>query len=347
MNRIPNRILVVKTHAMGDVLMTTPAIRALRQQFPKSRIHYLTSNSAAEMIKDNPNVDRVIRIPDSLFFQHKLFSIGRLLWQLRMNRYDLLILFQPNKWMQQVFRCIRPRAYAGLSSSVTPSFLDYSAPWRMDREKYVADDFLSLIRMLGTDSLDTRIEFFINEQDRKRAIDLLGSQNLDSTRLVILAPGGGMNPRDQVFQKLWSVERYMELTIKLKEKGFQILAVGSEADRERVAPLLTHNCVVDLLGKTSVGMLAMLMTLARVTITNDSMPAHLAISQTAPVVILFGPTRWKALLPEEGRFVAVFSKVDCAPCYDNEPFPGCSKRDCIDAISVNDVWEAVKVMLKI
>ncbi len=340
------KILIVKTHAMGDVLMTTPAVRALRHLHKSSIIHYLTGESAAGMLEGNPHIDQVISIPDDLFFKRRLLRIFSLLRYLRLNRYDMLVLFQPNRIIQQLFRLIGAGVYAGFDRGGNASFLDVVAPWREDRNQYVALDFLNLIKSMGSKSEDLKLEFNCSTSDREWAKNFEKTYGTDAKGLAVIAPGGGINPRDTVLQKVWPASRFRSLIDRLHSDGYRVIVVGTELDRRSLTPILEHPHIIDLIGRTSIGRLAALISAARVTITHDSMPAHLAISQSAPVVIIFGPSRWQSLLPPVGCYQVVAARTACAPCYDNEPFPGCDRMECIESISVEDVWEAINAIVK-
>ncbi len=344
--RAPKKILIVKTHAMGDVLLTTPAIRALRHLYGSSTIHYLTGESAAAMLEGNPHIDKVLSIPDDLFFKRKIMRIVFLLSRLRSTRYDMLILFQSNRIIQQMFRLIKARTYAGFDRGESAHYLNVVAPWRPDRNQYVAADFLSLVNNLGSKSDDVRLEFNISKSDRDWAEEFGRIHGSNTRGLVVMAPGGGINSRDTVLQKVWPASRFRILLDRLHAQGYRVAVVGAESDRRTIASILDHPQCVDLVGRTPIGRLAALIAAARVTITNDSMPAHLAISQSAPVVILFGPSRWQSLLPPAGRYRVVAARSACAPCYDNEPFPGCDRMECIESISEEDVWEAIRAIVK-
>jgi len=119
-----------------------------------------------------------------------------------------------------------------------------------------------------------------------------------------------------------------------------------ESDLPAAQKVVDVEGVCNFIGKTSLIELAAMMTCSVLTITNDSVPLHLAIATGCPVVPIFGPSRSRALLPEKGKYFAVTPSSDCAPCYDNEPFPGCRDTKCIDSITVEMVWMAVREALK-
>ncbi|HPQ39174.1 MAG TPA: glycosyltransferase family 9 protein [bacterium] len=335
------KILAVKTHAMGDVLMTTPAIRALKHRFPDSVIHYLTGQWSAPALENNPHIDTVISVPDSMFHQKRFLRLAKLIMQLRAERYDACALFQPARMM---------RVFAGLTGarrivSPGPDGSDQSgstvSQWRACRDRYVAEDFMDVVRLLGTSTGDLRLEYCVTRDAMERVDRLLLNRHAQSDDFLLVCPGGGRNPRDFVRQKLWPLDRFAQVIEFAISDGIPVIMAGGRSDGEYLASLGDGTGVVNLAGKTSLAELAALLTRARMLLTNDSAPMHLALAVGCPFVAIFGPTRRAALLPASGRFMTVEAAFPCAPCYDNEPFKACERMDCIQSIDVDTVWKAV------
>lgn len=344
MNTSPSnlqRILIVKTHALGDLLLLTPALRALKKHYQTAKIDFLTGYWSSEAIKSNPYIDSIISIPDQVFHDPKPLALMRLAWRLRHNDYDFGVIFQPSQFMHWFVRSTGIKHIAAPVSSRCHYPVHYASTWRLNRNRYIVEDFLDVVRTMGISSDGIELDFVVPEGAIQSVATLLHDSHLKKREYVVICPGGGRNPRDWVAQKIWPVENYFQLVGRIQNEGIKVVLAGAESDREQIRSLLGIPNIIDLVGKTSFAELAELLKNARMLITNDSAPMHLALSVRCPFIALFGPSRWRALLPETGRFVVMHADIPCAPCYDNEPFGKCDRFDCIRSIDVNGVYESV------
>jgi len=335
------RILAVKTHALGDVLMVTPAIRALRQRYPKARIDFLVGEWASPVLKDNPHIDKIIQVPDIVLFKKKPIPLLKLILKLRSRKYDLAVLFQPSRSVRRLIRFTGAKELVGLSHSSDAALLDSAIPFRKDRSRYVGQDFLDVVRELGAEPDGEYMEIVLSSADMEFRHALFDDFALKEKQYVIVCPAGGHNPRDTVFQKIWSLQGYIEVAQRLMDMQYSVIVTGSDSEREGLKKIRELKGIIDFSGKLTIQQLGALMQKAALVITNDSFPLHLSLAVECPVVPIFGPTRKEALLPAKGKLLPVCSSADCAPCYDNEPFPGCNKEDCMKAIDLAKVWEMV------
>jgi len=336
----PKRILVVKTHAIGDLLMTTPAIRAIRQHFPDARIDLLTGSWSADAVSNNSNLDGIIKVPDSVFHSRNIFSLIKLIKDLRKNKYDLGVIFQPSKAIHFLI-LLSGVATIAAPSSRWPCLVTYPSLWRLNRNRYVVEDFLDVVRAIGINSNDTTLDFVIPDDDVHYVKRHLSEQRLIAGKYVVICPGGGRNPRDYVFQKIWPSENYCRLSEHLLNMGIRVVIAGSEGDLETTERVRSIPGVVDWVAKTTFSQLAEVLRNACMMITNDSAPMHLALAVGCPFVAIFGPSRSHALLPQSGKFAIVQASVSCAPCYDNEPLKKCHRGDCIQSVQFESVIEVV------
>lgn len=335
------KILAIKTHALGDVLMTTPAIRALRKAFPRSTIHYLTGRWSAPALENNPHIDRVISVDDAVFHNKRIDRLYTLIRHLRSHRYDTCILFQPSFMMRLFARLTAAGQIAGPVIEGNGCCVDVASNWRFDRNRYVVEDFLDVVRGLGVVSDDLRLEYRTSGETEHRVDEMLKSMGGPPSDFLLVCPGGGQNPRDNVRQKLWPLSNYRAVIEQAVSEGLPVIIAGGESDRAYLKPLSGQPGTWNMVGKTSLAEFAVMLSRARLLLTNDSAPMHVALAVDCPFVAIFGPTRREALLPLSGRFVAVEAEIPCAPCYDNEPFKGCERFECIRSITVDTVWSNV------
>jgi heptosyltransferase II len=337
----PKRILAVKTHALGDLLLLTPAIRALKKHYCSARLDFLTGSWSRDAVRDNPYIDRVLSISDGVFHDPQPVALFSLIRQLRQQRYDLGFVFQPSPAMHCFMRLAGVKKIAAPVSTGPRWLVHYPSPWRMVRNRYVVEDFLDVVGMLGIPPDGLNMDFVIPDKAMNSIKAILADHDIETGRYLVICPGGGRNPRDFVIQKIWPAHYYQQLVDRLIKNRIRVVLAGTEKDREMMRMLRDIREIVDLTGKTSFAELGELLRNARLLLTNDSAPMHLALSVGCPFVALFGPSRRHALLPETGRFFALDADIPCAPCYDNEPFGKCDRSDCIRSIEVDRVYESV------
>jgi lipopolysaccharide heptosyltransferase II len=339
------RILLVKTHALGDILMTTPAIRAIKMTFPDSELHFLAGKWSVPAIETNPHINHIHTFDDDIFFKMKCAGIFSLIRTLRSCKYDLAVIFQPSRVVRSVIRLSGIKQVAGFYTGKIPLRMTYPVPWRPIRDRYVGEDFLDIARALGCEDDGLGMEYTIPQITVQGVQGWIQKTLGSDKQYVVICPGGGINPRSTVKQKLWSPERIGNIASNLMRCGIEVVVAGISQEVKHLRSILSVNGIRNLMGKTTISELAALIDQSAFVISNDSFPMHLAIALDRPIIAIFGPSRSEALIPTDNRIIAVTPTVDCAPCYDNEPFPGCKRMDCIESISVNEVWKHVQKAL--
>ncbi len=321
--------------------MVTPAIRALRRHFQESVIDVLTGEWSAPILHNNPHINRVIAVPDDIFFNRKWRELIRLIRQLRIFQYDLALLFQPALPIRVLVKLSGVTRIAGLTPGCHSAFLDTPVRWRPRRDRYVVEDFLDVVRSLGIADDGTEMEIHTDSSSEQHISGLMQQNGIQRKTYCLLCPAGGRNPRDIVRQKIWSPQKYAALAHRLLSDGIPVVVSAHESELPDIRDVLRVDGIIDVTGKVSIPELCVLVENARFLVTNDSLPMHIALAVRCPVVPIFGPSRARALLPPQGMFISLEASAACAPCYDNEPFPHCHRFDCIDSISLESVWKAV------
>ena len=337
----PDRLLIVLPSWVGDVVMATPALRALRHRFPESEITCLLKPYVRPVLDDAPWHDRLTP-SDSR-------SPLALAARLRRHRFDAAVLL-PNS-----FRSALTCALAGIGRRVGYArdgrgmlLTDRLRPAREGRRFVpvpMIDYYLALAGRLGAEVSDRRMELFTSDEDERRADRLLREAGVDDPGrpLVLLNPGAA-NHGDA---KLWPAERFAAVADALIDRhNAAVLVNGSPKERallDRVHAAARHP-LIDLpaLG----GDLALLKSIARrcrLVLTNDTGARHIAVATGAPTLSLFGPTdpEWTRLDADHERILR--ANQDCPACHT----PG--KRHshtCMSAIEVDTVLHAAEDMLR-
>lgn len=333
------RILVWEVNWVGDVLFSTPFLRALKEKFPDAYITCITSPWTKEVLETNPNVNEII-VYDGKTINKGLLNKLRLIRKLRRKNYDAAFLL--HRSLTRAVICL----LSGIKQRIghyykKRNFLLTHKAKAQEIVQHRVEGYLDLARKIGADSDIRTLEFYIKEEDAAQVENLLRANNISKTdRVVILNPGGNWEP------KRWPVEKYAELSrMVIKNLKAKVIITGSESDLNIYLKMqdLIDEKLISFCGKTNLRQLAALFKRADVVISGDSGPLHLALAAGAKVIALFGPTSTEITGPYGGgKYIILQKDVNCLiPCYN----VSCGKKDCMNAIKPEEVFEEVRRVL--
>ena len=338
------RILIRAANWVGDAIMTTPVIRAVRKNYPHAHITVLAKPWVVPVYAHNPHVDEVMVYENT--GRHRM-GVGtwRLARDIRARRFDLAIL------MQNAFEAALLAFLAGIPERVgynTDGRTLLLKPWvtldKALKKEHLIEYYKGILHGVGLDSDGNAMDLYISEDDRAHAAGFLADNGLtgggDGTPVLGINPGatGGTAKR-------WFPERYAELCRMLSRRyGTKVLIFGGPADRElgdRISDM-APGCCVNGAGATSLGQAFALIGACDLFITNDSGLMHAAAAQDVPQVAVMGSTDYIATAPYSEAAVMVREPVDCSPCLKSE----CpTDHACMAGISAERVFETgVKIL---
>ncbi len=293
------RVLVVQQKRVGDVLLCTPLLRALRADWPERRIAFLTEASNGPLLHGNPNCDAILTIPPSM----GLADWSRLRTALRQEHPGVVVDLSGTPrscvitWLSGApvrvgFRVRLPRRWV------------YNIAETPDRSKYTVDRRLDLLRAIGIAARGFETELFLTAEERRDAAGLLERAGFPSG-----APLLAVAPTSRKGSKRWSPEGFASLALWAHEElHAEILLLrgpGEEEQEDEVRRILPFR--VPRLDRTpSLRILAALIERSRVLVANDGGPKHLAAAigvQTVTVFVSTGPASWHP--PGDPRHKAV------------------------------------------
>jgi len=332
----PQRILVTRTDRLGDLVLTTPVFEALRSRFPKAHLACLTFLENRAVVEGNPHLNEVI-LYDKRGSEKGWFGNIRFAFKLARKRFDTIIHLHPTNRMHWVGWLARIPNRIGYRKKNAWALTQTLEDKKGEGLKHESEYNFDLLKFLGVEPPQKMaLHFPLKEKDRLSLHFLLENLGLKREEPYVV-----LNPGASCPSKLWPAGRFAKLADALREKyGLQIVLIGTLADRHFAKKV--KNCadegLFDLSGKLSLGMLAWLLKDARLLISNDSGPVHVARAVETPVVSIFGrnraglsPRRWGPL-GEGGR--VVHHEVSCPVCLAHN----CKINFlCLDVISVDDV----------
>ncbi|MBI4712554.1 MAG: glycosyltransferase [Planctomycetes bacterium] len=358
-SQVVKNILVMRLGGIGDVVMVTPVLRALKSRFPDARITILTEEPAAEVIRGAPYVDEILTFSELYTYRKKyLLSLPlyltheyQLIKLLLCRKYDVFISLHILYTWQNIIRPLvigylsRARIRIGLNTNGRGWFLNVRIPDQANQNKHIIERGLDVARSLGADISSHMPEVWITEQDRNYGHALFNKYfNSDNRLLIGIHPGA--NIWDCV-RKSWPIEHYARLADILAEKyGAQVILTGAKSEIEMVRKMasLMKITPIILAGMTTVKQLSALIEKFHLFITNDTGPMHMGVAMKTPTIGIFGPSNWLALgtYPPETNFMMVRKDINCKlPCFNMK----CVSRKCFEIITVEDVAKTVDTLI--
>jgi len=345
------KILIVKLHAIGDVVMITPAIRRLKQSFPDSQVDIVIGEWSAQSVQYDPHFKRVITCPDGWFSWKSPWNVVRLaglLRRLRANCYDAVLVFHHHRAIRQFAAMIS----APVTMAYHPVFDDSERFSLWDTERHGVRNATALVnafcRQMGVDTIpddddqQLKAEWVVTEEEIVRAKDILVTVGIDEPPIVI-HPGAGGSPRGPADERKWSTTRFAQLIELLRQRGFGTVVIGGMDFETPLAQSIqsqANSPVVSIAGMTNLREMAAVLTQSRLLITNDTGVMHVGGAVGVPLVGIFGPTGYSNKLPLGGSFKAVQSTLPCSPCTYGA-FRGClyDEIECMKEITAQRVLE--------
>jgi lipopolysaccharide heptosyltransferase II len=338
------RILVVKRGDLGDFLLTTPALRALREARPRARIDLVAPRLASRIVGGAGLVDRHIPLPRA----RGLPLLVGFAKQLRRGRYDACVLLEHLTTRAGI---VKYAALALASGAPRRYGLDNGRGWFLtDRvhddgfgSRPEAEQWLRVVALLGADPSPRPTELPVSDAEHRAAAALLDGL---PRPIVALHPGGG----EYTGARRWWPERFAAVGRELVARhGGSLVVVGNEIGLN--AAVAAACGARDLSGGTSLGQLAALLGRVDLLVTNDSGVAHVGAAANAPIVAVYGQTDPRTWAPYYGdaarsRAEAVQVPLPCRPClYRKHELgwrSGCATRDCLELVSVGMVLAAAE-----
>jgi lipopolysaccharide heptosyltransferase II len=347
-------ILVGMLLPIGDTLLATPALAALRRRFPAARITVVASRSNAGILRDNPSFNQLV-VLDDVGPEHKWIRFVRRLSQLRQERFDLAINLSPISAIVTMMAGIYARSLHVRMPALWWLIGGHSERYRA---RHAVDHYLHAIAPILDEPVteeDRQPRVYVTAKDRSAARRRLREWGLSPANLIVTmhVGGDGFNGRKQ-----WAPERFAAVADELVQRfDAHVVLVGGAADLdlcEAVAERAPRNVIVAA-GQTSLKETAALIELSAVFVGNDSCPLHIAAAVNTPAVGIFGPSNFEQFHPigkRSYRSRIVHSDLPCSPCFNfignDAPWvPNtCYTRACLKAISVDHVLDATVELLR-
>lgn len=337
------KILVRSTNWIGDAIMTTPALRTIRQNFPQAEITLLALPWVADVFRASPRVDRILAYERA--GRHAgLAGKLRLAGDLRKEGFDAAILLQNAFEAAFITLAARIPIRAGYTTDGRGLLLTHGVKKTAAvKGRHQVHYYQEMLRGLGCEPAGNELELAVTPAAEGWAAEFVRTRVAAGARIIGLNPGAAYGPA-----KRWPSDRFAALAGELLRLPETVLFLfGTDADREAAATIAAvagnSGRVLDLTGRTTLAQAIGLISRCRVFVTNDSGLMHVAGALNTPLVAIFGSTDPVATGPFCQRASVVRSELPCSPCLETH----CPKGhlQCMAAIGVAEVLAAVREQL--
>jgi lipopolysaccharide heptosyltransferase I len=333
-------ILITKPSALGDIVLALPALTALHKSFPDAKISWLVRPEFSPLLENHPHLAEVIpfdrKFLGKAWYHPRAFgALVSLIAKLRQSRFDVAFDFQGllrTAILAWLSGCKRRFGMANAREFATIFYTDKIPP--DPNNPHLVDYYIRMIRAAGAADLGVEFVFPQDTEAANSVANLLADHGVARDKYAVLVPGSAQA------DKCWPIERFAILAEKISSQfGLPIVAAGTTSESPLIEMLKekARIPVTNLAGRTSLKELIALLRAARLVVSNDTGPGHIAAALGTPLVLMFSwsnPAR-----------IAPYGRTECMVA--NEPFCRGRKirstdpQHSISAITVEQVWQKV------
>lgn len=345
-----SNILLVQLGDIGDVVLTTPAIRAVRETYPETRISILVRKPFGNLLIADPGLHEVVetsKVRGTLLHvlrEHLIFAR-----RLRRARYDLVIDLRTGDRGAILSFISGARERIGRRADSKPFWYNLlftrlisDAPYARLPVHPGADQSLRLLRAIGIDTKDSVPKLHVASKDRDHAVALLAACGLTSATHWVT-----INPCSRWKYKEWSYEKWGEVVDWLwKNHQLPVLLIGSPEEAGTAGKIVADRSdhAFNLAGKTTLGELSALLAMSTLHLGVDSAAPHMAAAAGTPTLTIFGPGNWKSWTIADELHRVVTAEMPCIPCNKK----GCDDSEkslCLDDLSTDRICSEAHAIL--
>lgn len=328
------RILVLSVAGIGDFVLGTPALRAIRQSFPQAFIWFLTTPEVRPLADRCPYVDAVrtmdLRRSRSAAwwtFGKKRRELWQLIRELRAVHFDFAVnLYYVGTWLGGLRMAVFVWAI-GASRIIGRYSRGRGLVYDLvsKSEAHEVDAQLDVARLIGAVPTSDLPELWVTAEDRVSCAALLQELGIGSAEPIVCLHAGSARP-----EACWPLERFESVGQRLAKDGARTLVIGTLGDQSRCATLAeTIPNAISVAGRTSLPLLAALLERATLLVTNDSGPMHMAAALGIPLVVPFGPADPARFGPRGRATCLIFSATN--PAHGSAWWEGVTAEEVSDA----------------
>ena len=291
-----NRILIIRLAPLGETVLTTPVIRALRQHFRDAYIAYMVAPTREALVSANPHLNEV------LTYQA---SVPKLIYQMARRKFQMAVVLQPTfRLVLHTFLARIPFRVGFETNAGKKKLLNLAVP--NNTAQHETQRYLDVVRALGVEVVDSEPEVHVDNASVAWVNNFLENRNLNDSKYII-----GLNPGAATAYRRWHAANFAALGDRLHERyGAHIVITTGPREGElanQVAKLMSHSPVI--VDQATPMQLAALLQRCNLYISNDTGPMHLSTAVKTPTIAVFGASNLIQWAPPWDRHAVVARKA--------------------------------------
>lgn len=341
MNIQPKNILIVRTDRIGDVVLSLPLARIIKQYYPEAKVSFLVREYTKALVENNQFVDEVIVLQED----SSKILIDKNAEQLKKKKFDTAIIVYPTFKIALLIFLARIKNRIG-SGYRLYSFLFSEKVYehRKDALKHELEYNLSLLSKLGIEHSgginNVSFDLDVKKSSINKVESLLSSSGIeDKDKFVIIHPGSGGSAVDL------PIEKFIELIKLLTDNKIKVVLTGSESEKEICNKLTLNEYVFNLAGKLNLDELIALISKSSLLVANSTGPIHIAAALNKftfgfyPKVKVCSAKRWG---PYTDKKFIYEPEIECNNCTVEQ----CEKLNCMNSINITRVYNDILNVLE-
>ncbi len=327
------KILVIKTGALGDIIIASTFFQTIRENFKEDKIYLLTKKIYKEFVEVCPILEKIFYLPEKF----NIVGFLKLILKLRKEKFDIIFDIQGNlKTNVYTFLIGGKERYGFYRLKIGRIFLTKGV--KKGEKIDPVNGVLSILKFLKIEKYVKKMKIWISEEERVRFDEFFKNFGVSENKKIIaihpLSGSGWITRR-------WLKENFAMLSDKLIEDGYQVIFIGSgEENYVNDIILKMKNKPINLINKTNLFQLSLLLERSSLLITGDSGPLHIGVASGTKVLGIFGSSDPIIHSPPDAYYI--YKKVDCSPCHKKI----CKSMKCMKEIKVEEVYKKIKEILE-
>lgn len=349
-------VLIIKLGAIGDILLTTPSIRAYHKSFPNDNIYIITGMTNRQVLLNNDNIYEVKTIDDNVIYNgswiEKIRESITLINLIKTIKPDIVFNMHRDWRFSLLLLLSGTTKRYGFKRDINGLLLTKSIGYTAHQHEI--DKYINLLSIIPGFKADGKcIDIFPNYRDNKDCEAIFGENHIDRTFIGIV-PGGALNSGMRMDSRRWPIEHFTLLVDLIVSNNMMVVLIGGNTDKQYSKYIIDSlgkdkkKMIIDAIGKLSIQGSYCVFKRCNIAVSSDCGPMHIASAAGIPVVSIFGPTDpiEKKPLSNNCSYVFYFdNELECVPCYKDGRYPVCTKQECMRLIKPEMVWKKIEEIL--
>jgi heptosyltransferase-3 len=347
-------ILIIQLGDIGDVVLTTPTLWAVKKAYPEARLSILLREGNGSLLEADPSIYKTYEVKKytGSFLVKAIRQIG-FIRELRQEHFDLVFDLRSDERGAFMSFITGAPVRAALYYRDVPFYRNrlfthlLESPFLKESFLGAAEQSLRIIRGFGIEAKTNVPKLWVSDETMHRAEKILEGEGIHPLTDPS-DPWVTLNPFSRWPYKEWDIKKWAQIIDWLwKEYKIATVVVGAATEHERAGKIVQacSGKSYNLAGKTSLAELAGVLSLSRLHIGVDSAAPHIAAAVGTPTITLYGPSDWRDWAPVGDRHRVVVPDMDCVPCHKK----GCNgngRSECLETLGIEPMQTVIREVLK-